>query len=101
MAAVAPRVLVVLLAARSPARTAVARLARTRLGLDDLRQIIQVALPHLKPGGCLLLEHGYDQKAAVVQLLQQAGYQHDDDNQYRDGRQAPAEVIELDLQRRW
>lgn len=44
-------------------------------GLDDLQHIIQQALPYLKPGGWLLLEHGYDQREAVVQLFLQAGYE--------------------------
>lgn len=48
-------------------------------GLDDLQRIIEEALPRLKPGGWLLLEHGYDQKAAVTRLLQQAGYQQVED----------------------
>jgi len=48
-------------------------------GLDDLQRIIEEALPRLKPGGWLLLEHGYDQKAAVMRLLQQAGYQQVED----------------------
>ncbi|MGE5450594.1 MAG: peptide chain release factor N(5)-glutamine methyltransferase [Acidobacteriota bacterium] len=43
-------------------------------GLDDIRQIIDGAREHLRPGGWLLLEHGYDQAVAVTQLLQQAGY---------------------------
>ena len=38
-------------------------------GLDDLRLIIAQARAHLQPGGCLLLEHGYDQSAAVRELL--------------------------------
>jgi release factor glutamine methyltransferase len=45
-----------------------------RDGLDDLRQIISAAPAHLKPGGWLLLEHGYDQAAAVRQLLTQSGF---------------------------
>ena len=44
-------------------------------GLDDLQYIIRNALPYLKPGGWLLLEHGYNQREAVVQLLEQAGYE--------------------------
>jgi len=44
-------------------------------GLDDLQRLVETALPRLKPGGWLLLEHGYDQKAAVLRLLQQAGYE--------------------------
>lgn len=43
-------------------------------GLDDIRQIIRDAKSNLKPGGWLLLEHGYDQAQAVSQLLTQAGY---------------------------
>ncbi len=43
-------------------------------GLDDIRQIIRDAKSNLKPGGWLLLEHGYDQADAVSQLLTQAGY---------------------------
>jgi release factor glutamine methyltransferase len=42
-------------------------------GLDDLRQIIAQAPGHLKPGGWLLLEHGYDQAEQVRALLGAAG----------------------------
>ena len=42
-------------------------------GLDDLRHIIAQAPTHLLPSGWLLLEHGYDQAAAVRALLQAAG----------------------------
>lgn len=38
-------------------------------GLDDLRTIIAQAPAHLEAGGWLLLEHGYDQAAAVRELL--------------------------------
>lgn len=38
-------------------------------GLEALRQIIAGAHQHLVNGGCLLLEHGYDQQAAVAELL--------------------------------
>ncbi|WP_455921845.1 peptide chain release factor N(5)-glutamine methyltransferase [Pseudomonas putida] len=38
-------------------------------GLDDLRTIIAQAPQHLVAGGWLLLEHGYDQAAAVRELL--------------------------------
>ena len=44
-------------------------------GLTDIRQIIQQAWAHLHPGGWLLLEHGYDQAAAVRSLLLDAGYE--------------------------
>ncbi len=43
-------------------------------GLDDLRQIVAQAPKHLHPQGWLLLEHGYDQAAAVCQLLTQRGF---------------------------
>lgn len=43
-------------------------------GLDDLRRIVAGAPAHLLPGGWLLLEHGYDQGAAVRGLLLDAGF---------------------------
>jgi len=43
-------------------------------GLDDLRHVIAHAPAHLRNNGWLLLEHGYDQAAAVRQLLQAAGF---------------------------
>jgi release factor glutamine methyltransferase len=43
-------------------------------GLSALRTIIDGAPRHLVPGGWLLLEHGYDQAAAVRALLDAAGY---------------------------
>ncbi len=43
-------------------------------GLDDLRQIVARAPAHLVPGGWLLLEHGWDQAAAVRALLSAAGF---------------------------
>lgn len=45
-------------------------------GLDDLRRLIAAAPGHLKPGGALLVEHGYDQANAVLALLQAAGFPH-------------------------
>jgi release factor glutamine methyltransferase len=44
-------------------------------GLHDIRQIILQARAHLHPGGWLLLEHGYDQAAAVRALLEGAGFE--------------------------
>ncbi|GGU63629.1 release factor glutamine methyltransferase [Pseudomonas laurentiana] len=44
-------------------------------GLDDLRTIITQAPRHLEPGGWLLLEHGYDQAAAVRELLAQNDFE--------------------------
>lgn len=43
-------------------------------GLDDIRRIVSQACAHILPGGWLLLEHGYDQAAAVRELLLQTGY---------------------------
>ena len=43
-------------------------------GLSALRTIIHGAARHLKTSAWLLLEHGYDQAAAVRALLTQAGY---------------------------
>ena len=43
-------------------------------GLDDIRAIISQAPSRLRSGGWLLLEHGYDQAAAVRALLTQAGF---------------------------
>jgi release factor glutamine methyltransferase len=42
-------------------------------GLDDIRRIAAGACAHLEPGGWLLLEHGYDQGAAVQGILRAAG----------------------------
>jgi release factor glutamine methyltransferase len=43
-------------------------------GLEDIRAIVAQAPSHLKPDGWLLLEHGWDQAAAVRTLLEQAGF---------------------------
>lgn len=43
-------------------------------GLDDIRTIIAQAPAHLKAGGWLLLEHGWDQAQVVQQLLREAGF---------------------------
>lgn len=43
-------------------------------GLDDIRLIIQQAADYLEVGGWLLLEHGFDQAAAVRGLLQLRGF---------------------------
>ncbi len=44
-------------------------------GLDAIRAIMACAPAHLKPGGWLLFEHGYDQADAVAALLCAAGWQ--------------------------
>jgi len=43
-------------------------------GLDSIREIITLSSKHLKPGGWLLLEHGYNQATQVGELLLQAGF---------------------------
>lgn len=43
-------------------------------GLDDIRTIVRQAPARLKPGGRLLLEHGWDQAGAVRALLLGAGF---------------------------
>lgn len=45
-------------------------------GLDAIHHIIQTSLEYLKPGGLLLLEHGFQQKKAVLSALNQSGYEH-------------------------
>jgi release factor glutamine methyltransferase len=52
-----------------------AALASGADGLDDIRTIVRCASAHLKPGGWLLFEHGYDQAAACRELLVQAGFE--------------------------
>jgi len=49
-------------------------LAAGQDGLDDLRHIIAEAPNWLNAGGWLVLEHGYDQGAAVRSLLNSAGF---------------------------
>lgn len=43
-------------------------------GLNAIHQIAAQAQQYLKPGGWLLLEHGFDQADAVAGLLRQKGY---------------------------
>ena len=45
-------------------------------GLQHIRHIVVQALQHLKAGGYLLLEHGYDQAADIRRLFAQHGYRH-------------------------
>jgi release factor glutamine methyltransferase len=51
-----------------------AALASGADGLDAIRRIVRDARAHLEPAGWLLLEHGWNQGAAVRELLQAAGY---------------------------
>lgn len=43
-------------------------------GLDAIREIVASAPAHLRPGGWLLLEHGWDQGGAIRALLLAAGF---------------------------
>ena len=43
-------------------------------GLQDIRTIVAQAPTHLRPGGWLLLEHGYDQAQSVKALLATHGF---------------------------
>ena len=52
----------------------VSALASGRDGLNDIREIAGGAAAHLHAGGWLLLEHGFDQGAAVRGLLEAAGF---------------------------
>jgi release factor glutamine methyltransferase len=51
-------------------------------GLTCLTAIIDGALAHLKPGGLLAVEHGFDQSPAVLERLALAGFE--DITPYRD-----------------
>jgi len=66
-------------AARDPHLDALAREPRQALvggcdGLDALRIVVAGAADHLEPRGWLIVEHGYDQGAAVRQLFDGAGF---------------------------
>ncbi len=43
-------------------------------GLDDYKKILPEARRCLKQGGCLLLEHGYDQQDRLLDLMQRNGF---------------------------
>ncbi|EPJ6839737.1 peptide chain release factor N(5)-glutamine methyltransferase [Stenotrophomonas maltophilia] len=43
-------------------------------GLDDIRRIVDGGQAHLLPGGWLLIEHGWDQGAAIRALFDAAGF---------------------------
>jgi release factor glutamine methyltransferase len=53
-------------------------------GMDDLTKLAHCTRQHLRTGGWLLLEHGYDQHNAVTQLLTSCGFSqvvdHQDDS---------------------
>lgn len=50
-------------------------LASGPTGLDDIAAIVARATRHLRPGGWLLLEHGFDQAEAVCAMLASAGFE--------------------------
>ena len=89
------------IAAHDPHLAALAHEPSTALvagidGLQDIRQIVGTAQAQLHPGAWLLVEHGYDQGAAVRELLLAGGYEsvetrRDLGNQERcTGGKAPA-----------
>ena len=45
-------------------------------GLKDIRHIVQEASAYLKPGGCLLIEHGFSQAESVQNEFLKVGYTH-------------------------
>ncbi len=45
-------------------------------GLDDIRRIVAGAPAHLRPGGWLMVEHGYDQQEAALGLFRAGGVGH-------------------------
>ena len=49
-------------------------LASGQDGLDDIRHIVMYAKLHLKQSGWLMIEHGYNQAAAVAELLKLAEF---------------------------
>ncbi len=55
-------------------------------GLDAYRVIVAEALPHLSPGGRLLLEHGPTQADAIADLGQAHGFPPPEHRQDFDGR---------------
>ncbi|MFZ9392242.1 MAG: hypothetical protein ACO240_08470, partial [Burkholderiaceae bacterium] len=59
-------------AALSPAATGDGTTAQSD-GLSDIATLATGALQWLEPGGFLLVEHGSEQQAAVIELFHQAG----------------------------
>jgi release factor glutamine methyltransferase len=72
-----------------------AALVAGRDGLDAIRAIAAEARDYLKPGGWLLLEHGFDQGESVRALLRREGYR--ETAGYRDlaGHERVAEARRL------
>jgi len=63
-----------------------------RDGLDALRAVLAGAAERLNAGGLLLLEHGHDQRAALVELAEAAGWRA---AAQRDDLAGRARVLEL------
>ena len=51
-----------------------AALVAPRSGLADIERLVAGAAAHLRPGGWLMLEHGYNQAASVCDCLLRAGF---------------------------
>ncbi|MEJ2632517.1 MAG: peptide chain release factor N(5)-glutamine methyltransferase [Acidihalobacter sp.] len=62
-------------------------------GLDDLRRIVDCTRNHLRPGGHLLLEHGYTQGEAVHGLLRNAGFEAIRTHRDLEGRERISEGL--------
>lgn len=60
-------------------------------GLTAIQKIMMQAREYLVSGGWLLLEHGYDQQAAVIQLMKKQGYQNVED--YLDIAKMPRMIV--------
>ena len=43
-------------------------------GLDDIEKILSQVTPYLRPGGWIMLEHGYNQASNVQDLMQKFGF---------------------------
>lgn len=56
-------------------------------GLDAIREIVATAIPFLKPGGYLLIEHGFAQGAAVRDIFLRNGYKTVQSLQDLEGRE--------------
>ena len=63
-----------------------AALVSGRDGLDAIRNIVGSVTAHLRPGGWLLLEHGWEQGSAVRALLVDAGFDEVATQQDLEGR---------------
>lgn len=50
-------------------------LISSKQGLHDIERIIDAARHHLNAEGCLMIEHGYNQKDHIKTLFEQHGYQ--------------------------